>query len=59
MKKSVARELLKLKLIKKLDNEFLEYKESVLKNYTPKQIVEKAYEIAVKEQIKDICLEIK
>lgn len=40
-------------LMKKIDQELYNYKQDLIRNYTPEQIVKNAYEIAVKEQIAD------
>lgn len=45
---------LKEMLMKKIDQELFNYKQNLIKNYTPEQIIEQAYEINFREQIKDI-----
>lgn len=44
---------LKEKLNYKLVKEFEEYKQDLLKNYTPKEIIAQSYEITFREQIVD------
>lgn len=44
--------ILKTKLIDKLENEFNDYKQNLL-NETPEKIIEKSYETAVKQEIID------
>ena len=41
-------------LMKKVDQELYNYKQNLIKNYTPEQIINEAYEINFKEQIRDI-----
>ena len=41
-------------LMKKIEQELFNYKQNLIKNYTPEQIIEHAYEINFREQIKDI-----
>ncbi len=41
-------------LMKKIDQELYNYKQNLIKNYTPEQIINEAYEINFKEQIRDI-----
>ena len=45
---------LKDMLIKKIDQELFAYKQNLIKNYTPDEIIQKAYKINFKEQIRDI-----
>lgn len=45
---------LKEMLMKKIDQELFNYKQNLIKNYTPEQIIEQAYAINFREQIKDI-----
>ena len=45
---------LKEMLMKKIDQELFNYKQNLIKNYTPEQIIEQAYAINFKEQIRDI-----
>lgn len=45
---------LKDTLMKKVDQELFNYKQNLIKNYTPEQIINEAYEINFKEQIRDI-----
>ncbi len=45
---------LKDTLMKKIDQELYNYKQNLIKNYTPKEIMQNAYEINFKEQIRDI-----
>jgi len=45
---------LKEMLMKKIDQELFNYKQNLIKNYIPKEIVEQAYKINVKQQIRDI-----
>lgn len=52
MKNEDLKELLSIKL----EQEFSRFKEKIIKDYTPKEIVEKSYEIAVKGQIKNEIL---
>lgn len=40
--------------MKKIDQELYNYKQNLIKNYTPEQIIDEAYEINFKEQIRDI-----
>ena len=40
--------------IKIVDQELFNYKQNLIKNYTPEQIINEAYEINFKEQIRDI-----
>ena len=40
-------------LNKKIDQEFFKFKQDLIEKYTSKEIINKAYEIAVKEQIAD------
>ena len=41
-------------LMKKVDQELYNYKQNLIKNYTPEQIINEAYEINFKEQLRDI-----
>lgn len=41
-------------LIKKIEQELFSYKQNLIKNYTPEEIIKEAYKINLKEQIKDI-----
>ena len=41
-------------LMKKIDQELFNYKQKLIKNYTPEQIINEAYKINFKEQIRDI-----
>lgn len=41
-------------LMKKVEQELYNYKQNLIKNYTPEQIINEAYEINFKEQIRDI-----
>lgn len=45
---------LKEMLMKKVDQELFNYKQNLIKNYTPEEIIEQAYEINFREQIRDI-----
>lgn len=47
-------------LMNKIEKEFSDYKQDLIKNYTPEQIVEKSYETTFKEEIASIlnCLTI-
>ncbi len=45
---------LKEALMKKIDKELFNYKQNLIKNYTPEQIILEAYGIVFKEQIRDI-----
>lgn len=45
---------LKEMLMKKVDQEIFNYKQNLIKNKTPEQIVKEAYEINFKEQIRNI-----
>lgn len=45
---------LKDMLIKKIDQELFAYKQNLIKNYTPDEIIQEAYKINFKEQIRDI-----
>lgn len=45
---------LKEMLMKKIDQELFNYKQDLIKNYTPEEIIQEAYEINFKEQIRDI-----
>lgn len=45
---------LKEMLMKKIDQELFNYKQNLIKNYTPEEIIQEAYEINFKEQIRDI-----
>lgn len=45
---------LKDMLIKKIDQELFVYKQNLIKNYTPEEIIDEAYKINFKEQIRDI-----
>lgn len=45
---------LKDTLMKKIDQELFNYKQNLIKNYTPEEIIQEAYEINFKEQIRDI-----
>lgn len=45
---------LKDMLMKKIDQELFVYKQNLIKNYTPDEIIQEAYKINFKEQIKDI-----
>lgn len=45
---------LKDMLIKKIDQELFVYKQNLIKNCTPKEIIDEAYKINFKEQIRDI-----
>lgn len=47
-------EQLKDTLMKKVDQELFNYKQNLIKNCTPEQIINEAYEINFKEQIRDI-----
>lgn len=41
-------------LMKKIDQELFNYKQNLIKNYAPEEIIKEAYEINFKEQIRDI-----
>ncbi len=41
-------------LMKKIDQELFNYKQNLVKNYTPEEIIQEAYQINFKEQIRDI-----
>lgn len=41
-------------LMKKIDQELFNYKQNLIKTHTPEEIINEAYEINFKEQIKDI-----
>lgn len=43
-------EQLKDTLINKIEQEFSEYKQNLIKNFTPEEIIEKSYEITFKEE---------
>lgn len=45
---------LKDMLMKKIDQELFAYKQDLIKNYTPDEIIQEAYKINFKEQIRDI-----
>lgn len=45
---------LKEMLMKKIDQELFNYKQNLIKTYTPEQIIEQAYKINIKQQIRDI-----
>ena len=45
---------LKDMLMKKIDQELFVYKQNLIKNYTPEEIIDEAYKINFKEQIRDI-----
>lgn len=45
---------LKDMLMKKIDQELFAYKQNLIKNYTPDEIIQEAYKINFKEQIRDI-----
>lgn len=45
---------LKDMLMKKIDQELFVYKQNLVKNYTPDEIIQEAYKINFKEQIRDI-----
>ena len=45
---------LKDTLMKKIDQELFNYKQNLIKNYTPEEIIQQAYETNFKEQIRDI-----
>lgn len=45
---------LKDKLMKKIDKEIFDYKQDLIKNKTPEEIIKEAYEINFKDQIRDI-----
>jgi len=45
---------LKDMLMKKIDQELFVYKQNLIKNYTPDEIIDEAYKINFKEQIRDI-----
>ena len=45
---------LKEMLMKKVEQEQFNYKQNLIKNYTPEEIIKEAYEINFREQIKDI-----
>lgn len=45
---------LKDTLMQKIDKELLDYKQNLIKNYTPEEIIEQAYKINIKQQIRDI-----
>lgn len=45
---------LKDMLMKKIDQELFVYKQNLIKNYTPEEIINEAYKINFKEQIRDI-----
>ncbi len=45
---------LKEMLMKKIDQELFNYKQNLIKNYTPEEIIEQAYKINIKQQIRDI-----
>lgn len=45
---------LKEMLMKKIDQELFNYKQNLIRNYTPEQIIEQAYKINIKQQIRDI-----
>lgn len=40
-------------LMKKIDQELFNYKQNLIKNYTPEEIINEAYKINFKEQIRD------
>lgn len=40
-------------LMKKIDQELFVYKQNLIKNYTPEEIINEAYKINFKEQIRD------
>ncbi len=41
-------------LMKKIDQELFNYKQNLIKNCTPEEIIQEAYEINFKKQIRDI-----
>ena len=45
---------LKDMLMKKIDQELFVYKQNLIKDYTPEEIIDEAYKINFKEQIRDI-----
>jgi len=45
---------LKDMLMKKIDQELFVYKQNLIKNYSPEEIIDEAYKINFKEQIRDI-----
>ena len=45
---------LKDMLMKKVDQELFNYKQNLIKNKTPEEIIQEAYEINFKDQIRDI-----
>lgn len=45
---------LKDMLMKKIDQELFNYKQNLIKNYTSEEIIQEAYKINFKEQIRDI-----
>lgn len=45
---------LKDMLMKKIDQELFVYKQNLIKNYSPDEIIQEAYKINFKEQIRDI-----
>ena len=45
---------LKDMLMKKIDQELFNYKQNLIKNYTSEEIIQDAYKINFKEQIRDI-----
>lgn len=47
-------EQLKDMLMKKIDQELFAYKQNLIKNYTPDEIIQEAYKINFKEQIRDV-----
>ena len=47
-------EQLKDTLMKKVEQELYNYKQNLIKNFTPKEIIQEAYEINFKDQIRDI-----
>lgn len=45
---------LKEMLMKKVDQELFNYKQNLIRNFTPEEIIKQAYEINFREQIRDI-----
>ena len=41
-------------LMKKVDQELFNYKQNLIKNKTPEEIIQEAYEINFKDQIRDV-----
>lgn len=54
MKYVIKYDEIKSLLMKKVEQELFNYKQNLIKNKTPEEIIENAYQINIKEQIKDI-----